>query len=45
MNLSEYNGKYVHIMDTDGNSFSGRAKYGDSTLTECEWGMDEDGSF
>jgi len=45
MNLSEYNGKYVRIMDTYGNSFSGRATYGDSAFLECEWGLDEDGIF
>jgi RimJ/RimL family protein N-acetyltransferase len=45
MNLSEYDGKYVRITDTDGNSFSGRAKYGNSEFLECEWGLDEDGIF
>ncbi len=45
MNLSEYDGKYVRILDTDGNSFSGRAKYGDSAFLECEWGLNEDGIF
>ena len=36
MNLSEYDGKYVRVTDTDGNNFSGRAKYGYSELLECE---------
>ena len=45
MNLSEYDGKYVHITDTDGNSFSGRAEYGSAAFLECEWGLDEDGIF
>lgn len=45
MNLSEYDGKYVRIIDTDGNSFSGRAKYGQAEFLECEWGLDEDGIF
>ena len=45
MNLSEYDGKYVHIVDTDGNSFSGRAEYGSAAFLECEWGLDEDGIF
>ena len=45
MKLSEYDGKYVCITDTDGNSFSGRAKYGNIELLECEWGLDEDGIF
>ena len=45
MNLSEYDGKYVRVTDTDGNNFSGRAKYGNSELLECEWGLDEDGVF
>lgn len=45
MNLLEYDGKYVRIIDTDGNIFSGRAKYGQAELLECEWGLDEDGIF
>ncbi len=45
MNLSVYDGKYVRITDTDGNSFSGRAKYGNTEFPECEWGLDEDGIF
>ena len=45
MKLSEYDGKYVRITDTDGNIFSGRAKYGNFEFLECEWGLDEDGIF
>lgn len=45
MDLSEYDGKYVRIRDTVGNSFSGRARYGNSEFLECEWGLDEDGIF
>ena len=45
MNLPEYDGKYIRIMDTYGNSFLGRAKYGNSEFLECEWGLDEDGIF
>ena len=45
MQLSEYDGKYIRITDTDGNSFSGRAKHGNSEFLECEWGLDEDGIF
>ena len=43
MKLSEYDGKYVLIKDTDGHSFSGLAKYGNTEFLECEWGLDEDG--
>lgn len=43
MNLSEYDGKYVCIRDTDGNVFSGRARYENAEFLECEWGGDEDG--
>ena len=43
--LKEFDGKYVRIIDTDGNSFSGRARYGSSEFLECEWGLDEDGVF
>ena len=45
MNLSEYDGKYVRVMDTDGTILSGRAKYGNTEFLECEWGLDEDGIF
>ena len=45
MKLSEYDGKYVRITDSDGNSFSGLARYGNSDFLECEWGIDEDGIF
>lgn len=45
MNLLEYDGKYVRIIDTDENTFSGRAKYGNAAFLECEWGLDEDGIF
>ena len=43
--LKEFDGKYVRIVDTDGNSFTGRARYGSSEFLECEWGLDEDGVF
>ena len=43
MKLSEYDGKYVLIKDTDGHSFSGLAKYGNTEFLECEWGLDEPG--
>ena len=43
MNLSEYDGKYVSIRDTDGKVFSGRARYENADFLECEWGGDEDG--
>ena len=43
--LKEFDGKYVRIVDTDGNSFTGRARYGNSEFLECEWGLDEDGVF
>lgn len=45
MNLSEYDGKYVCIRDMDGNVFSGRARYENAGLLECECGRDEDGIF
>ena len=45
MNLLEYDGKYVCIIDTHGNVFSGRARYGGQDFLECEWGLDEDGLF
>lgn len=45
MNLAEYDGKYVRIIDADENIFSGRAKYGNAEFLECEWGLDEDGIF
>ena len=45
MILAEYDGKYVRIIDTDGNTLSGRAKYGNTEFLECEWGLDEDGIF
>ena len=45
MILAEYDGKYVRIIDTDENTFSGRAKYGNTEFLECEWGLDEDGIF
>lgn len=45
MKLSEYDGKYVRVTDTGGNSFSGRAKYENADFLECEWGLDEDGIF
>ena len=45
MILAEYDGKYVRIIDTDGNTLSGRAKYGNTEFLECEWGLDEDGVF
>ena len=45
MKLSDYDGRYVRITDTDGNCFTGRAKYGNADFLECEWGLDEDGIF
>lgn len=45
MKLTDYDGKYVHIRDTDGIEFSGRARYGSAEFLECEWGQDEDGIF
>lgn len=45
MNLSKYDGKYVCIRDTDGNQFTGLARYGGSDFLECEWGFNEDGLF
>lgn len=43
MNLLEYDGKYVQIIDTDGNQFSGLASYENADFLECEWGFNEDG--
>ena len=45
MNLSEYDGKYVCIRDIYGETFSGRAAYGNCEFLECEYGGDEDGIF
>jgi len=45
MKLSEFDGKYVRIKDTYGNSISGRARYGNSAFLACEWGFGEDGIF
>ena len=45
MSISEFDGKYVRIIDTDGEQFSGRASYGNADFLECEWGLDEDGIF
>ena len=45
MNLSEYDGKFVRVVDVDGNVFSGRAEYGNSEFLECEYGLDENGIF
>ena len=45
MNLSDYDGKYVSVRDTDGNQFSGRARYGSFEFLECEWGLEEEGLF
>ena len=45
MNLSEYDGKYVQIKDIYGETFSGRASYGNYDFLECEYGGEEDGIF
>ena len=45
MNLSQYDGKIVRVMDVDGNVFSGCAEYGNADFLECEYGLDEDGIF
>ena len=45
MNLAEYDGKYVQIKDIYGETFSGRASYGNYDFLECEYGGEEDGIF
>ena len=45
MDLINYDGKYVCIKDIYGNTFSGRARYGNADFLECEWGQGEDGIF
>ena len=43
MGLSEYDGKYVRIMDTFGETFTGIADYCDYDYLTCEFGGREDG--
>ena len=45
MNLSEFDGKFVRIKDIYGETFAGRAEYGNHSFLECEYGGDEDGIF
>ena len=45
MDLSGYDGKYVRVRDIYGETFSGRAEYGNHEFLECEWGGKEDGIF
>ena len=45
MNLAEYDGKYVQIKDIYGETFSGRASYGNRDFLECEYGGEGDGIF
>ena len=37
MNLSEYDGKYVHIKDIYGDTYTGRAEYEDRDFLELEY--------
>jgi hypothetical protein len=39
VDLINYDGKYVCIKDIYGNTFSGRARYGNADFLECEWGQ------
>ena len=45
MRLRDYDGRYVCIKDMYGETYTGRASYGNADFLECEYGGDEDGIF
>ena len=45
MELSQYDGKYIRLEDIYGETFTGRASYGNYDFLMCEYGGDEDGIF
>ena len=45
MDVSKFEGKYVRVTDIYGNSFTGRAGYGNADFLMCEYGGEEDGIF